>query len=185
MGIAIFRKQPDSQQVIGFLAKTIRQAGTPPKYIIGDKGKQFWCKRFKRWCKRRKVKPRYGAIGQYGSIAVIERFIRTLKDEGFRRIVVLLRECSLGKEIDRWLVWFNEHRPHTTLGGKTPNKAYRRIAPANKRPRWEPRKLWPRDSSCAAPTAKTRCDPGVHVELVVGYLDGQKHLPIVKLKPAA
>jgi hypothetical protein len=29
MGIAIFRKQPDSQKVIGFLAKTIRQAGTP------------------------------------------------------------------------------------------------------------------------------------------------------------
>ena len=90
MGIAVFRKQPDSQQIIAFFAKTIRQAGTPPKYVICDKGAQFWCTRFKRWCKRRKIKPRFGAVGQYGSIAVIERFIRTLKDEGLRRIHVPL-----------------------------------------------------------------------------------------------
>ena len=82
MGIAIFRKQSDCQQVIAFLAKTIRQTGTPPKYIICDKGSQFRCKHFKRWCKRRKIRPRFGAVGQYGSIAIIERFIRTLKDEG-------------------------------------------------------------------------------------------------------
>jgi transposase InsO family protein len=50
MGIAIFRKPPDCQQVIAFLAKTIRQTGTPPKYVICDKGTQFWCKRFKRCC---------------------------------------------------------------------------------------------------------------------------------------
>ena len=185
MGIAIFRKPPDSQQVIAFLAKTIRQAGTPPKYIISDKGTQFWCKRFKRWCKRRKIKPRFGAVGQYGSLAVIERFIRTLRDEGLRRILVPLRERSLRKQVDQWITWFNEHRPHTALGGRTPDEAYRRIAPANKRPRWEPRKQWPRDAGCAGPKARTRGDPGVRLELVVTYLDNQKHLPIVKLKRAA
>ncbi len=45
MGTAIFRKQPDGQQVIAFLAKTIRTTAKP-KYVICDKGTQSWCKRF-------------------------------------------------------------------------------------------------------------------------------------------
>ncbi len=53
-----------------------------PKYFVTDRGKQFDCHAFRKWCKRRKVKPRYGAVGKYGSIAVIERFNRTLKYEG-------------------------------------------------------------------------------------------------------
>ena len=156
MGVAIFRKQPDCQQVISFLAKTIR-AAAKPKYIICDKGTQFWCKRFKRWCKRRKIRPRFGTVGKYGSIAVIERFIRTLKDEGLRRILLPLRERPMRKHIGQWTTWFNKHRPHTALGGKTPDEAYRRIAPANKRPRWEPRTvLASRDAGCAGPVAKMR-----------------------------
>jgi transposase InsO family protein len=89
IGIALFRKQPNNRQVYTFLAKTIRTTAKP-KYIICDKGSQFWCLAFKRWCRRRGIKPRFGAIGQYGSIAVIERFVRTLKEEGFRRILVPL-----------------------------------------------------------------------------------------------
>jgi len=138
MGVAVFRKQPDSQQVIAFLAKTIRQAGTPPKYIISDKGTQFWCKAFKRWCKRRKIRPRFGAVGQYGSIAVIERFIRTLKDEGFRRILVPLTLRKMRAEANAIIAWYNTCRPHTALGGRTPDERYRRIPAACRRPRFEP-----------------------------------------------
>jgi transposase InsO family protein len=86
VGVAVFRKQPDSRQVRQFLAKTIRQNKAKSNYIISDKGSQFWCKGFRRWCRRRGIKPRFGAVGKYGSIAVIERLIRTLKDEGFRRV---------------------------------------------------------------------------------------------------
>jgi hypothetical protein len=68
VGIAVFRKQPSSQQVSGFLAKTMRENKAKPKYVICDKGSQFWCKAFKRWCRRRKIKPRFGAVGHYGSI---------------------------------------------------------------------------------------------------------------------
>ena len=42
-----------------------------------------------------------------------------------------LGQRSLCREINRCLAWFNEHRPHTTLDGKTPDEAYRRTAPAN------------------------------------------------------
>ncbi len=185
MGVAIFRKQPNAQQVTAFLARTIRQTKTPPKYIISDKGPQFWCKAFKRWCKRRKIRPRYGAVGQYGSLAVIERFIRTLKDEGLRRILVPLNHRTMRDEVSAILDWYNAHRPHTTLGGRTPDERYRRIPAACRRPRWEPRPHWPADSACACPQAKVRGRPGVHLRLLVDFHQGRKHLPIVTLKRVA
>ena len=183
MGVAIFEKQPTSVQIRTFLGHLCAKA--KPKYIICDKGSQFWCDGFKAWCRRKDIRPRFGAVAKYGSIAVIERFIRTLKDEGMRRIVVPLRKSALRREVDRWTAWFNEHRPHTTLAGKTPDEAYRRIAPANKRPRWEPRERWPHDATCAGPKAKMHGKPGVRLRLIVTYLDSQRQLPIVELKWAA
>jgi len=183
MGVALFKKQPTSVQVRTFLGRLCAKAR--PKYIICDKGSQFWCAGFKAWCKRKGIRPRFGAVGKYGSIAVIERFIRTLKDGCMRRIVVPLRKSTLRKEIDRWTAWFNRRRQHTALAGKTPDEVYRRIAPANKRPRWEPRKRWPPDANCAGPKANVRGEPGVRLQLVVTYLDSQRHLPIVKLRRAA
>jgi hypothetical protein len=51
-----------------------------PKHIICDRGMQFDCNRIRTWCKRKNIKPpRYGAIGKHGSIAVVERFILTMK----------------------------------------------------------------------------------------------------------
>ena len=183
MGITVFKKQPTSAQVRSFLGRLCAKA--KPKYIICDKGSQFWCDGFKAWCKRRKIWPRFGAVGKYGSIAVIERFIRSLKSEGLRRILVPLRKRAFRQEAQSYVDWFNNHRPHTALGGRTPDEAYRRIAPAHKRPRWEPRRQWPRHAGCAGSKAKLRGDPGVRLALVVTYLEGQRHLPLVSLKKAA
>ncbi len=148
------RNSQTSIQVRTFLGRLCAEA--KPKYIICDKGSQFWCDGFKAWCKRKDIKPRFGAVGKCGSIAVIERFILSLKSEGLRRILVPLRK-----------------------------KAYRRIAPANKRPRREPRTRWPRDATCAGPKAKLRGDPGVRLELTVTHHDDQQHLPIIRLKRVA
>ncbi len=86
MGTAVFKKQPKSVQVRTFLGRLYAKAR--PKYIISDKGRQFWCEDFKAWCRHRTIRARFGAVGKYGSIAVVERFIRTLKDECTRRIIV-------------------------------------------------------------------------------------------------
>ena len=37
---------------------TSREAGMAPKYTVSDKGSQFWCPRFKGWCKSRRPLPR-------------------------------------------------------------------------------------------------------------------------------
>ena len=113
VGLAAFDRQPSSVQVRQFLARAIRRAGQPPKYLICDKGGQFWCDGFKSWCKRRGIKPRFGAVGKHGSIAVVERFIRTMKAECTRRLLLTpLRRESFRQELDLFATWYNEHRPH-------------------------------------------------------------------------
>jgi len=69
-------------------ALAIVQAQAKPRYLICDKEKQFWCKGFKDWCERKGIRPRFGAVGQHGSIAVVERFIQTVKMEYTRRLLV-------------------------------------------------------------------------------------------------
>jgi putative transposase len=185
MGAAVFRKQPNGEQVRAFLAGVIRRNKATPRYIVCDKGGQFWCKPFKRWCRRRKIKPRFGAIGQHGSIAVIERFIRSFKDEAIRGIIVPLSAAAMRKAVSSYLFWYNHHRPHTALAGRTPEERYRRISSACRRPRYEPRPLWPRDSLCASPAAKVRGDLGAKLALNVTWHDQRKHLPIVTLRRVA
>ena len=54
MGFAVFKKVPDSREVRSFLGRAMHQAKAMPKYLICDKGKQFWCKGFKDWCKTKR-----------------------------------------------------------------------------------------------------------------------------------
>jgi transposase InsO family protein len=182
MGVAVFEKQPTSVQVRTFLGRLYGRS--KPKYIVCDKGSQFCCDGFTVWCKRRGVKPRFGAIGKYGSIAVLERFVRTLKEECTRRIVVPLRREGMRRELVLHSAWYNEHWPHEYLGGRTPNEVYYDRQAASLAARVEPRAAWPAKSSCAAPCAAIRGMPGQMVRLVVEYHAGRKHLPVVMLAAA-
>jgi hypothetical protein len=86
---------------------------------------------------------RFGALGKHGSLAVLERAILTNK-EGLRHTIVPARRESVLTELFLMLDWYNQHRPHSTLAGKTPDEIYFQRFPANRRPRFEPRSCWPR-----------------------------------------
>ena len=81
MFLAVFPIKPDSRTVCRFLESVLRCAGSRPKYLVCDKNKVFWCQ-------SKGVKPRYGAVGEHGSIAVVERALRTVKNVCTRRILV-------------------------------------------------------------------------------------------------
>jgi transposase InsO family protein len=177
MGFALYKTPPTSQAVRQFLGTLIGKAKATPKYIVCDKGSQFWCDGFKDWCGRKGIRPRFGAIGQHGSIAVVERFIETLKYCGTHLVLVSPRRESFRRELDYLLGWYNEFRPHATLARRTPNEAYRKRFPACRRPRYEPRPRWPRGSPCAWPHALVRGKAGVRLELEVTYHHGQNTSP--------
>ncbi len=133
------QRRPTSLQVCAFLDRAIKRAGSTPRHMITDKGKEFDCRPFKRWCRGRGIRPRFGAVGEHGSIAVIERVIRSMKSECARRVLVPLRLDAMRHELGCYATWYNEHRPHTALGGCTPLEMWEGISPANEKPRFEPR----------------------------------------------
>ena len=186
MGITAFKNQPTSAAVRVFLGRTISKAKKAPRYIICDRGKQFDCPGFRKWCKRKGIKrPRYGAIGQSGSIAVVERAILTIKCLLSCLLFVPYRREAFLRELTRIAEWHNEHRPHTWLDGKTPNEVYFGTFPANRRPRFEPRSCWSRGAPCAKPWALVRGSPGAKLTLDVSLHGGRKYLPVVTLKRVA
>jgi transposase InsO family protein len=168
------------------MGRAIAKAGKLPRHIICDRGKQFDCPAFRKWCKRKGIKkPRYGAIGEHGSIAVVERVILTIKCLLRSLPLVPYRREGFLKELLAAVEWYNQHRPHTWLGGRTPNEVYLRAFPANRRPRFETRSRWPRGSPCAKPWALVRGSPGAKLTLDVRFHRGYRHLPIVTLKRVA
>jgi transposase InsO family protein len=185
MGAAVFKRPPTSQQVTAFLRRTIRKAHATPKYLICDQGPQFWCDRFKAWCKGHDIRIRFGAVGQHGSIAVVERFIRSLKYEGLSKLILSLCQRAFRQQVSLFTAWYNTHRPHMFLNGATPDERYFARRPANRAPRFEPRARWPRGSPCASPQTLVKGKPGVRLELVVAFEAGQKHLPVVELRRVA
>jgi len=151
-----------------------------------DKGCQFWCADYKKWCKRKKIRPRFGAIGQHGSIAVIERLIRTFKEFTCSLPLVPIDRDLSRQACTDFFDWCNEYRPHQTLKGKTPNEVYSKEKfPANRRPRIEPRDQWPRGSPCAKPQTLVAGQPGDKFRLDIEFYQGRQHLPIVTLNRAA
>ncbi len=185
-GFAVYRGQPSSPVVRGFLERLFREVGHQPRYLVSDQGRQFVAREFRRWCRRRGIRQRFGAIGQYGSLAVIERCIRTLKNECTRRLILIpYRLAAMQRELAVYVFWYNGHRPHTRLGAVTPDEVYHHRRPASRAPRFEPRLRWPRRSPCATPQTLIRGQPGVVLDVDIRYHGGRPHLPIVTLKRAA
>jgi transposase InsO family protein len=185
MGFAVFSNLPSSEDIQMFLDRTIRISGASPKHLISDKGGQFWCDGFKDWCDRLTIKPRFGAVGKQGSIAVLERFIGTMKREGTRRWLIPMCRTTFRNELKLFIDWYDEHRPHSALDGCTPYEIYHSLPPANRQPRCEPRSQWPRKSRCAKPQTLVAGQPGTEFTLNIDFVEGRKHLPTVTLKRAA
>ena len=140
MKIGVFSDRPDCRTICTILGQTVHQAGAAPKYIVCDRESIFDCDAFRRWVKRKGIKPpRYGAVGRHGSLAVVERLILTLKNECTRRLVVPMRRADFRRELHWFTLWYNKYRPHMTLAGATPDEIYFHLRTPHRQPRIEPR----------------------------------------------
>jgi len=182
LGSGIFKENPSSAAMQSLLNLTIKREGAKPKYLICEKGKQFWCESFKDWCEKKGILPRFGAVGKKGSIAVIERFIGSLKSECMDVILVPIQERDFRRELTFFSDWYNHHRPHSAHHGQTPAEIHHGMKPVGLRSRLEPRARWPAGASCKTPVSG---ESGATFRLEVSHYSGRRHLPIVALKRAA
>jgi transposase InsO family protein len=176
MGFSVFDREPSAAQICSMLDVAVVQAGRAPKYTVTDQGVQFG-EKYVDWCACNGVKPRYGAVGERGSIAKIERFMGTLKQEYFRRIVVPYAMAAMHEHAVKFVMWYGEHRPHQGLGGATPNEVYFGRKPACTGSRFEPRARYP--------AGRCQRRRGVRLKLLVSHLNDTGELPIVELQRAA
>jgi hypothetical protein len=76
------------------------------------------------------VKQRFGAVGKSGSIAIIERFWRTAKENFKLKLRPPVTASELQHRLMIGLHYYGHYRPHQGLDGATPAEVYYGITPA-------------------------------------------------------
>jgi transposase InsO family protein len=184
LAFGTFRKEPTAPELCAVLDRAVGSAGWAPKYLVSDRGTQFGAA-YRTWCAKTGVKPRFGAIGKHGSIAILERMILSLKAEFLRRIFVPYSLPRMQQAMASYQVWYNEFRPHSSLGGRTPAEVRDGRVRERDAVRIEPRARYP-----LARAGPDEAPPAVEpargrLELMVSRVNGYRELPIVELRQAA
>ncbi len=166
LAFGIFQKEPTADQVLDVLDRAMRRHGHP-RHFVSDQGSQFTAAVFRETLDSLSIGQRFGAIGQYGSIAIIERFWRTLKELFGIRSWPPLSAAHLEARTERALGYYSSLRPHQGLGGATPAEVYLDETPAA--------------SSAIPPPRKTARSTtgGEPLPFEVVFLDPERCLPVL------
>jgi putative transposase len=110
-----------SMTVIQTLARLMRLHGKPT-FIRSDQGAEFTAGAVMRWLRDQNVGPVFIAPGKPWQNGFVESFNGKLRDECLSREWFRdLREARV--LIERWRLFYNERRPHSALGYRTPAAA--------------------------------------------------------------
>lgn len=106
--------------MIKLLSHAIKRE-SKPRFLITDHGCQFQ-KVFEDRISKFGVKLVQGRVGSWLINTKVERAFRTLK-LWQRLSLMVLSTHSIQRQLNMYRVWYNRHRPHTSLGILTPNEA--------------------------------------------------------------
>lgn len=105
------------------LEKVIEIRGIPGR-ILSDNGTEFTSTTILRWCNERGVKWDYIQPGKPYQNGYIESFNGKLRDECLNENwFTSLKEAK--RLVEEWREEYNERRPHSSLGGRTPGEMAR------------------------------------------------------------
>ena len=114
---------PNAGWIIEALQQAIQKHGAP-KHIISDQASVFVGDVFAELLRQWNIRPRLGAVGKSGSIAVTERVIKTVKYEWLRCVPIIEGFDHLALLCSEFESWYNAWRPHMTLEGLRPDDLY-------------------------------------------------------------
>jgi putative transposase len=158
MAVRVFAREPDADDACALMRDAFRHRR--PRWLITDRGVQFASRKFSRLLARLRIRRRFGAIGRHGSIALIERFWRSAKEERLRGLFLWMPIRSIETRVRRWVQWYNAERPHEGIGLRTPDEVH---FDRSRRP-------------------TRRIEAAV---LAVRLLDGDRRMPVLRLRPSA
>ena len=107
-----------SPRVIEVLEKLMSAYGQP-QYLRSDNGPEFVAKKVKEWLKRSGVETAYIDAGKPWQNGVNESFNGKLRDECLN-LEWFRNRAEAKVVIEQWRKHYNEQRPHSSLGYKTP-----------------------------------------------------------------
>jgi len=167
--VRVFSKEASAREIAQFVSRTSKRHGRPA-HFVSDHARCFTGQVFRRKLLRLGVKQRFGAIGKKGSIALIERLWRTLKDAlGLRLLRPLVAE-DLTATVEMGLLHYSHFRPHQELGGATPAEMYFGRTPAH--------------LSAIPPPRGSPGEGPMDSPFRVEYLDAERLLPVLVRKAA-
>ncbi len=164
LAACVFRREPRARDLARLVENAATTYGTP-RHFVSDQGTQFTAAAFRKTLGRLAVRHRFGAVGKTGSIALIERLWRTLKELLKLRQLPPLLARDLRDRLRLGLLYYACLRPHQNLGGATPAETYFRITPAHTGAVHPPR---------GRPGQRPRASP-----FQIRYLDPERRLPIL------
>jgi len=114
----VFLAEPGANAMAALVHQAIRSNGTP--HFVSDQGSQFKAEVFRSALKTLGIRQCFGAVGKTGSIAIVERFWRTLKESLSLRFLKPLTRADLEQRLQLGFLHDAYLRPHQPLAGTTP-----------------------------------------------------------------
>lgn len=165
----VFLAEPGAAAMAALVQQAIRSHGAP-KHFVSDQGRQFTAEYFRARLKRLGIRQRFGAVGKTGSIAIVERFWRTLKQTLGLGCLKPLTRADLERRLKTGLLHYAYLRPHQALGAAAPAEVYFGIRPAH--------------VSAVSPPRGRPGERSAGLGLVAVHLDPERRLPVLISKAA-
>ena len=159
LAIGYLRGAPHARFAAALLRRAIARQG-PPTWLVSDKDRALRNRIVNTLLRRHGARRRYGRVGRKGSIAIIERFWRSLKQEYVRGLFLYRSQAAIEARLRRYARRYNRERPHQGSAQSTPDEVFRGRPPR---------------TACNV-TSGTLC---------LRFLDGDRRLPILRLTNAA
>jgi hypothetical protein len=117
----VYRRTPRSRDMLWLVQDTIRACGKP-RFLTTDHGTQFR-RKFHAALARMKVSHVRGRIRCPSFNGKLERAFRTFRI-WWRLVLVGTTLRNLQRRVDSYRLWYNQERPHSAVGGRTPEDAW-------------------------------------------------------------
>jgi len=125
----VFTREPSAHDMVALVEYAAAKHGAP-KHFVTDQGSQFTSDVFRAALISLGVMQRFGAVGATGSIAIIERFWRTMKEMLVLKTRPPLTAFALNQRLLSGLRYYAYLKPHQGLGGATPAEIFYCQVPA-------------------------------------------------------